>query len=55
MARRVLVRRLNSVDLPTLGRPTSTTDGSGLDIDDVGFTGGAVAAPARGKGRQLTA
>src|SRR5579863_8781136 len=26
--RRVLVSRLNSVDLPTLGRPTITTDGS---------------------------
>ena len=25
MARRVPVNRLNSVDLPTLGRPTSTT------------------------------
>src|SRR5580704_6614635 len=28
MARRVPVRRLNSVDLPTLGRPTITRDGS---------------------------
>ena len=28
MARRVPVRRLNSVDLPTLGRPTMTSDGS---------------------------
>src|SRR5271167_2350737 len=28
MARRVPVRRLNSVDLPTLGRPTITSDGS---------------------------
>ena len=26
--RRVPVRRLNSVDLPTLGRPTITMDGS---------------------------
>src|SRR5580658_1995275 len=28
MERRVPVRRLNSVDLPTLGRPTITIDGS---------------------------
>src|SRR5579863_5302434 len=28
MARRVPVRRLKSVDLPTLGRPTITSDGS---------------------------
>src|ERR1700737_757454 len=27
MERRVPVRRLNSVDLPTLGRPTMTSDG----------------------------
>src|SRR5688572_31013731 len=29
MARRVRVRRLNRVDLPTLGRPTSTTEERG--------------------------
>ena len=28
MERRVPVRRLNSVDLPTLGRPTITMEGS---------------------------
>src|SRR5229473_5068479 len=28
MERRVPVKRLNSVDLPTLGRPTMTSDGS---------------------------
>ena len=28
IARRVAVIRLNSVDLPTLGRPTSTTSGA---------------------------
>jgi hypothetical protein len=30
MERRVPVRRLKSVDFPTLGRPTRTTDGSDL-------------------------
>src|SRR6266446_6068046 len=33
MARRVPVRRLKSVDLPTLGRPTITRDGSFLVMD----------------------
>src|ERR1700686_3333585 len=32
MERRVPVRRLNSVDLPTLGRPTMTSDGSFSDM-----------------------
>jgi hypothetical protein len=35
IARRERVRRLNSVDLPTLGRPTRTTEGSGLECDKV--------------------
>src|SRR5215203_843828 len=30
--RRVPVKRLNSVDLPTFGRPTNTTEGSGLGM-----------------------
>ena len=33
IARRVRVSRLNSVDLPTLGRPTSTTDGELASIE----------------------
>src|SRR2546426_449467 len=32
MERRVPVRRLNNVDLPTLGRPAITMDGNGSDI-----------------------
>src|ERR1700692_3129281 len=32
MERRLPVRRLNSVDLPTLGRPTITSDGSFSDM-----------------------
>src|SRR5580658_4103653 len=31
MERRVPVRRLKSVDLPTLGRPTMTSDGSATE------------------------
>src|ERR1700690_4338481 len=34
MARRVPVRRLNSVDLPTFGRPTITSDGSFCAIEE---------------------
>src|SRR5271169_80102 len=32
MERRVPVKRLKSVDLPTLGRPTMTSDGNFCDI-----------------------
>src|SRR5580704_11979189 len=32
IARRVPVKRLKSVDLPTLGRPTMTSDGSFCDM-----------------------
>src|SRR6267154_2167298 len=47
MARRVPVKRLKSVDLPTLGRPTMTSDGSRSGIDlCAGRTMGAVACSA---------
>src|SRR6266852_8611801 len=47
MARRVPVKRLKSVDLPTLGRPTRTIDGrrSGIGLC-AGRTMGAVARNA---------
>jgi hypothetical protein len=38
MARLVPVKRLNNVDLPTLGRPTSTTEGNGLGMEEAGFS-----------------
>ena len=38
IARRVPVMRLKSVDLPTLGRPTSTTDGGRL-VTEIGGHG----------------
>src|SRR6266436_8277635 len=47
MARRVPVKRLKSVDLPTLGRPTMTRDGSRSAISFlVGHTMGAAACRA---------
>src|SRR6266571_5007794 len=47
IARRVPVKRLKSVDLPTLGRPTMTRDGSRSAIScSVGHTMGAAACRA---------
>src|SRR6266567_9384835 len=47
IARRVPVKRLKSVDLPTLGRPTMTRDGSRSAIScSVGHTMGAAARRA---------
>jgi hypothetical protein len=50
MARREPVIRLNSVDLPTFGRPTSTTDGIFLGIVErlpSGPTGRRIGCPAQ--------